>query len=157
MDHFVDDDVLDAGDRLLGEFGVEPDALVIVVARPPFSFHPLDAPEGWSHSDCGTPGAEHRSDKLSQFESVPAIEHRAPLARVGIFEYMQFHLGLCRQSDFLRSTGVDNVHAVTAAEQVMALARDGLSLGLAGLSFELLALATDPGQLADHSQSDRVV
>lgn len=46
MDHFVDDDVFQAGDGFLAEFEVEPDTPGLDGAASPSGFHVLDAPGG---------------------------------------------------------------------------------------------------------------
>ena len=51
--HLLDDDVLKALNGLLGQFQIQPDAARFDVASAPLGFHPLHAPLGHLHDDCG--------------------------------------------------------------------------------------------------------
>jgi hypothetical protein len=72
--HLVDQDVFDAIEGFLGEFEVEPDAMVPCVAAAPPGLHLLDAPVGDLHPDDGLPFGDQARQQRFHVLEVPGVQ-----------------------------------------------------------------------------------
>src|SRR5664279_129564 len=63
MDHFVDGDVFQTADRLLGQLQIEPDSAGIHVAASPLGFHLLDSPVVDAYAQSRLPFLQERRDQ----------------------------------------------------------------------------------------------
>ena len=146
MDHFVHQDVFEAGRRFLRQFEVQPDSAGVLVAGSPGSLHLPDAYLCNVLSDLGSPFLHELGQAGAELAAVPVIHDRFSLVPICAGADSQRHSGVVEQSDSRWSVALGDVEPVASAFEVVALAGHELPLGLAMLLFEFCLLSANPSQ-----------
>ena len=156
MHEFVDDDVFEALDRLLGEFEVQPHAATIGVAGAPLGFHSFDSRLCGRHFHARLHFAMSGGINSFKLLSIPALQNLSRCAARFAGRTYSSIVELLRNNR-AGPIAIYDAEAVALPKKVVALAANYLPLGLPRLGFEFRPLAVDPAELADHRKPDGVI
>lgn len=148
LDHvqeLVSNDILHAGERLLGELEVEQHACAFVVAGAPTSFHLFDTPIARLDADLLLPLCyQVLKDRLELF-AIPLCHHLMPLRYRALRTHLQDDFIFAFQKDGRYLVLVNQLKAISLTEKVMALPGNIRALSLSFLTGEPSLLTLDPG------------
>ena len=157
MYHFMDQNELEALRWLLGQLEVQPNPPGVDVARAPARLHPFDTPIGHINTDEGLPLDNQLWDPRLELLTVPGVQHRFAPGCTRTRPDVEIHSRGSGHPDKITSGMADDVQSVAAPPNVVTLAGDHFTLGLAGLKSESGALTPDPTEFRDNREMDGIV
>ena len=122
MNHFMDNNVLDAGNRFFHEFQIEPNPAGSDGAGSPLCFHALYAPFGNCHAKCLLPFGDKRREQFLQLLPLPLSENPFPSCRISAFSNIEVNDLLIADNDPAGAIVRDDVKQVPPAKEKVAFA-----------------------------------
>src|SRR6185312_8285320 len=153
MRDFVQHDVFQAFDRLLGQIGVETDVLRLRIAAAPASLHTLNEHPIGLHPQSFLPFFDERRHGHPQLAPVPSFHHLPAMFPRSTGPDTQ-HQTPWRQLDPRRGIPFNHTQKVASSPDIVAFAFDVLARRLALLRSQLALLTLDPADFADREQPD---
>ena len=148
VDHFVDDHVLDQVLGLFHQLGIESDVSRFVVAASPLGFHPLQEITGGFHLQLGLPLLDEGRHGFVKKRFVPVVNDLGPFGGIAAGANGEGDALMVERNGWLGIT-VGNGEQVSSAPKGVALPLDEASGSFAGLTPELLLLASNPTEPGD--------